>query len=99
MKRQFILCVVANLLLLTGIAHARGGGSHSEHQSVNSSASLLRGSNNNNQKGGRYLAPSMRKIPGTRKSSTVTLKRGSSAKAHATPDKAEAGSENIRRVK
>jgi hypothetical protein len=100
MKIQFIVCsVFGSLLVLTGIAHARGGGaSHSDYHSVNSSASLLRGSNGNNQKGGRYLSSSVKRIPGTKKSTTVTLKRGISAKSHATPEKIEAGSENIRRV-
>jgi hypothetical protein len=56
-------------------------------------ASLLRGNNGGDRKGGRYLASSARKLPGTRKSSTVTLKRG------ITPEKVEAGSENVRRVK
>lgn len=56
-------------------------------------ASLLRGNNGNSQKGGRYLASTAKKLPGTRKTSTVTLKRG------ITPEKVEAGSENVRRVK
>jgi len=63
-------------------------------QSGRASPSLLRGNNaNDNGKGGRYLAGYAKKVPCTRKTSTVTLKRGM------TPEKVEAGSENIRRVK
>lgn len=38
--------------------------------------SLLRGNNKNNQKGGRYLASTAKKLPGKRKPPTLTLKRG-----------------------
>jgi hypothetical protein len=40
------------------------------------STSLLRGNNQNNQKGGRYLASATKKLPGKRKPPTLTLKRG-----------------------
>jgi hypothetical protein len=51
-------------------------------------ASLLRGNNGDN--GGRYLA---KKTSGHKEVVSVTLKRG------ITPEKVEAGSENVRRVK
>ena len=43
------------------------------------SSSLLRGNNQNNQKGGRYLASATKKLPGKRKPPTLTLKRGKSS--------------------
>ena len=43
------------------------------------SSSLLRGNNQNNQKGGRYLASATKMLPGKRKPPTLTLKRGKSS--------------------
>lgn len=101
MRIYCAVCVLA-LALLPTLAAAKGGGHSGGSSNVNSNAgpgshqqsrSLLRGNNGDNGKGGRYLAGYARKLPGTRKSSTVTVKRG------ITPEKVEAGSENVRRVK
>jgi hypothetical protein len=51
-------------------------GSHASHPTANSSASALRGSNSNNQKGGRYAASAAKKLSGKKKPPTLTLKRG-----------------------
>jgi hypothetical protein len=53
-------------------------GSHASHPTANSSAAtLLRGSNGSDRKGGRYLAaPAAKKLPGKKKPPTLTLKRG-----------------------
>jgi hypothetical protein len=52
---------------------------------------LLRGNNTDRGKGGRYLAASAKTIPGKRKPRTF--------ERNATPEKVEAGSENVRRAK
>lgn len=68
-----LLCLAAAAVLLAASvpAEAKGGGSHASQQN---SASLLRGSNSGEGKGGRYLAA--RKLPGKKKPPTLTLKRG-----------------------
>jgi hypothetical protein len=82
--------VVVLVLGQFDVAHAKSSG-HAAQQSGSSSPSILRG-NSTDRKGGRYLARSAKKLPGKKKPPTVMLKGVS-------PEKVEAGSENIRRVK
>lgn len=77
---RIVICGLAGLFVAmalaiatAGVAEAKGA-SHGSHQSAN--ASTLRGGNGNDRKGGRYLAPAMRKLPGKRKPPTLTLKSG-----------------------
>jgi hypothetical protein len=83
--------VVVLVLGQFDVAHAKSS-RHAAQQSGSSSPSILRG-NNNDRKGGRYLARSAKKLPGKKKPPAVILKGA------AVPEKVEAGSENVRRVK
>ena len=85
--------VVVLLLGQFDVAQAKSG--HAAQQSASTSSSTLRG-NSNDRKGGRYLARAIKKLPGKKKPPTVMLK---GAAARTSPEKVEAGSENIRRVK
>lgn len=88
------LPVVVLVLGQFDVAQAKSSGP-AGHQSGSSSQSILRG-NSNDRKGGRYLAPAAKRLPRKRKPPTVMLK---DAATRTSPEKVEAGSENIRRVK
>jgi hypothetical protein len=94
---MFKIVLIPVVMLLLGqfdVAQAKSSG-HAAQQSASSSSSTLRG-NSNDRKGGRYLARAIKKLPGKKKPPTVMLK---GAAARTSPEKVEAGSENIRRVK
>jgi hypothetical protein len=67
----------AVVIFLVGVqidpVDAKGGGG--SHQSAGNSASLLRGNNGDNKKGGRYLAAPLKKLPGKKEAAHLDPER------------------------
>ena len=91
MRIHWSATLVLVFALTPAIAAAKGGASHAGGSTTNAGQGghqqvqpFLRGNNGNDRKGGRYLAAPVK---------NPALKRT------ATPEKVEAGSENVRRVK
>ena len=81
MRLALALTVAFGLMLTSPVAaRDKSGPQAAKAAKPADTASALRGTGNNNRKGGRYLAGAgLRKLPGTKKPPTLTLKRGRNA--------------------